>query len=106
MKPVTHYPFVNHRNILSTSPTPWEVFSLPEKIISKIRGTTDCKELDVTKKIKIQASNGNKSQKTITTNSLCIYQDIITAHFVRNQEHFVPKTTRFVPRRNIHQSVH
>jgi hypothetical protein len=80
MKPILPHPLLNHSNITGTSPHPG--FFIPtEKKYSENPGT-----------------KWNKTHKTITTKSLCIYRDIITANFVRKHEHFVPKTIRFVPK--------
>jgi hypothetical protein len=49
MKPVTHYPFVNHRNILSSPPHQGGFFA-PGKNNFKNQGTTERSELDATNK--------------------------------------------------------
>lgn len=82
MKPIPPYPLINHRNILNASRCRG-IFYAVRKFY-----------------FKIQASKWNKSQKTITTKSLCIYQYIITAHFVRNEDHFVPKQGNLFPQKN------
>lgn len=59
MKPITHHPSVNHRNIINASRTR-EVFFAPEKNYFKNQGTTDCRELDATKKSKFRHHFGTK----------------------------------------------
>ncbi len=60
MKPVTHYPLVNHHNILSASHTREGVFA-PGKNYFEKQASTERSELDATnKKIKKTGINRTK----------------------------------------------